>query len=105
VDYGNGIVKESDSGYFEQIYDKAGTYTISGFIRDSQGNWKGGSGSCQRLFYVSTAPLTRQPSTGTPTAFTVAALLGGTVGFAYLLAQKLAPKKFGSKAKTKQKKK
>jgi hypothetical protein len=104
IDFGNAIIKESDSGTFEQVYDRAGTYTVSGYIRDSKGNWKGGSGSCQKLFYVSTSPLTRQPSTGTPTMFTIAAILGGTVGFIYLLAQKLASKSHTPKLTPKRKK-
>lgn len=89
VDFGNGVVKESDSNAFEQVYDRTGTYTVSGFIKDTQNNWKGGSGSCQKALYVSTQPLTSQPATGTPTALTVIAILGGASGFAFMIAKQL----------------
>lgn len=84
LDLGNGIVKETTGNTFEQRYDKAGTYTVTGWVKDSQGNWKGGGGSCKQYVYVNTKPLTDQPKTGTPAEFTFAALGSGALGVALL---------------------
>lgn len=88
VDFGNGTPAESESNTFEHVYDSAGTYTVRGFIQDSKGNWKGGSGSCQKTFYVSTKPLVSQPATGTPTVITLFALSSGMAGMSLLILRK-----------------
>ncbi len=80
VDFGNGITKDSDGQTFEQRYETAGTYTVKGYIKDSQGNWQGGDDNCSRALYVNTKPIVRQPSTGTPTLFTIAGSLSGVAG-------------------------
>lgn len=88
VDFGNGIVKEGSGSSFEQRYESAGTYTVRGYVKDSQGNWKGGDSTCQRTLYVRTAPLTTQPKTGTPTDLTVFGVSSGIVGSVLLLGRK-----------------
>jgi hypothetical protein len=79
LDFGNGITKDSDGRTFEQIYDKAGTYTVIGSIKDSEGNWQK-SDSCKTTLYVNTAPITKQPSTGTPTLWSVIGMMSGSSG-------------------------
>lgn len=88
VDFGNGIVKEENSGLFEQAYDKAGTYTVKGYIKDSKGEWKGGTETCEVKFYAETKPLVSQPKTGTPTGLTVVSLLAGLVGGGLTILQR-----------------
>jgi hypothetical protein len=85
VDFGNGVVKEQSGEHFEQRYEQPGTFTIKGYIKDSQGNWKGGDSSCQRTLYVKTKPLTTQPKTGTPTNITVLAVTSGFIGLVMLM--------------------
>lgn len=77
IDFGNGQVKESNTGTFNLTYMTPGTYTIKGYITDSKNIEKGGDADCQVPLYVSGAPLTTQPATGTPTWFTVLGLLSG----------------------------
>lgn len=89
VDPGSGQLQESSTGTFTISYPTAGTYTIKGYVLDSQNNWIGGTGTCARTLYVTTQPLTRQPGTGTPTIFTIVAILGGAVGFSFLLVSKM----------------
>ena len=89
MDFGNGITRESDSNTFEQVYNTAGTYTVRGFIQDTQSSWKSGTGSCEKPFYVATKPLASQPETGTPTVFTLAALTSGIVGISLLASKSL----------------
>lgn len=88
MDFGNGIVKETTGNTFEQRYDRSGTYTVTGWVKDSQGNWKGGDGSCKQYVYVNTKPLTNQPKTGTPAGFTATALGAGVVGLVLLKLKK-----------------
>ncbi len=84
IENGLGNTLENTNGLFEQTYDKAGTYTVKGYIKDSEGVWKGGSASCQKTLYVKTAPLTSQPKTGTPTMYTVLSVLSGVIGISLL---------------------
>lgn len=77
VDFGDGTSEEKADNRFEKRYDRAGTYVIRGYTLDTRDSWKGGSGRCEKLLYVNTTPLTKQPTTGTPTAFTLFALTGG----------------------------
>jgi len=88
VDFGNSIVKETTGNTFEQRYDRAGTYTVTGWVKDSQGNWKGGDGSCKQYVYVNTKPLTNQPRTGTPTTLTTIAIGAGILGLILLQLKK-----------------
>lgn len=93
VDFGNGVVKESAGEYFEQRYEQPGTYTIKGYIKDSQGNWKGGDSTCQRTLYIKTKPLTTQPETGTPTNLTILAVTSGFIGTVMLFKRHALSKK------------
>jgi hypothetical protein len=88
LDFGNGITKESNGETFEQLYDKAGTYTVKAYVKDSQGNWRGGEGSCKRNVYISTKPLTSQPKTGTPTTITLLAITSGVAAVGFYMAQR-----------------
>lgn len=88
VDFGNGVVKESDGQVFEQVYDRSGTYTVRGYVRDSEGNWKGGDDTCQTTVYIETAPLTKQPDTGTPTGLTIFGITSGLVGLVALFQRR-----------------
>ncbi|MCD8484720.1 PKD domain-containing protein [Candidatus Woesebacteria bacterium] len=85
LDFGNGVVKESDGETFEQLYNQPGTYTVKGYIRDSQGNWQGGDGTCTSTVYIETEPLTKQPDTGTPTGLTIFGITSGIIGTVGLL--------------------
>lgn len=88
IDFGQGVVKEQSGSQFEQRFDQAGTYTIKAYVKDSKGEWKGGSGNCQRNLYVRTTPLTTQPKTGTPTDFTIFAITSGFIGSVMVLGRK-----------------
>ncbi len=85
LDFGNGITKDQNGSNFEQRYDKPGTYTVRAYVKDSQGNWKGGDSNCRATLYVETEPLKEQPKTGTPTLLSVAAVTSGIVGTVALL--------------------
>ncbi len=93
LDFGNGIVKEQSGEYFEQTFDQAGTYSIKGYVKDSQGNWKGGEGSCAPTLYVKTKPLTTQPKTGTPTNISIFAITSGFIGTVMLMRHLRVAKK------------
>ena len=82
IDFGNGIIKESDGQTFEQRYEKAGTYQVKAYIKDSAGNWQGGDESCAKPLYLETKPLTKQPETGTPTILSSLAISSGAIGAA-----------------------
>ena len=88
LDYGNGITKDQDGNTFQQTYTSSGTFTARGYIKDSEGNWQGGSGSCQQIVYVNTKPLQSQPKTGASTELTLAALGSGTLGIIFLKLKK-----------------
>ncbi len=88
LDYGNGITKDQDGKTFQQTYTSSGTFTARGYIKDSEGNWQGGDGSCQQIVYVNTMPLQSQPKTGAPTELTLAALGSGTLGIIFLKLKK-----------------
>jgi len=92
LDGGNGNVQENSNNEFEKRYETAGTYTIRGYIKDSQGNWQGGDSGCQRTLYINTKPLTSQPSTGTPTIFTILGLSSSFTGASLAIAKKLIRK-------------
>lgn len=88
LDFGNGIVKEGTGQTFEQLYDRAGTYTVRAYVKDSEGNYQTNDDSCKRTVYINTQPLTRQPETGTPTVFTILGVVSGVGGVALSLAKK-----------------
>lgn len=66
VDFGNGVVKEQTDKNFENLFNSAGTYAVKAYILDSQGNWKGGDGSCRKDASILTETLKEQPKTGVP---------------------------------------
>jgi PKD repeat protein len=80
LDFGNGVIKDSDSQNFEQTYTVAGTYTVKAFIKNSRGEWQGGENHCRENIYITTKPITKQPETGTPTIMSMLGLMSGTVG-------------------------
>ena len=89
LDPATGPALQSTNGMFSVSYSTPGTYTINGYILDSQNIWTGATPTCTRTLYVTTEPLTRQPGTGTPTAYTIIAIVSGTIGLSFLLARKL----------------
>ncbi len=88
VDFGNGNFREDYSDTFRYTYNNTGTYTIKGYMWDSEGVQKGGTGSCQQTLYVNTVPLTKQPNTGAPTTLALTALISGAIGATSLLLRK-----------------
>lgn len=88
VDTGTGQTLEESDDKLEWRYTTAGTYTIRAYIKDSQGNWQGGNDGCQRTLYISTEPLTTQPSTGTATWFTVSGLVTTGLGIGLELVRR-----------------
>lgn len=88
LEFGNGVTREGDGQTFEQRYETAGTFTARAYVRDSQGNWKGGEENCKKTVYITTKPLERQPSTGTPDVFTVSGIMSGVTGLAMALKQR-----------------
>ncbi len=88
LDFGNGVTKENSGETFVQRYETAGTYTARAYVKDSEGNWKGGEDGCKQSVFISTKPITTQPSTGTPTAFTILSISGGAAGIALQFIRK-----------------
>ena len=86
LDFGDGETEERSDRYFEHYYAAAGTYALKAEVKDSNGNWIT-SDDCSETLYVSTEPVTEQPSTGTPTLFTLTALFGGVGAGAYPLSK------------------
>jgi hypothetical protein len=85
LDFGNGVVKESTGRTFEQRYERTGSYLVRAYMKDSTGEYLGGSESCDHLLVIgSNQPLTRQPSTGMPTAVPIFGVLSGSFGIALL---------------------
>ncbi len=84
IDFGTGDVKsqQKDNNDFSHRYDNPGTYTVRAYIKDSNGNWKGGDDECKGTVYVKTEPITSQPDTGTPTFVSLGSLLAGMSGIA-----------------------
>lgn len=81
MDFGNGVVKESDGRTFEQIYEKNGTYETKAYVKNSHGDWVGGTDTCDRVITIaSSTPMKTQPSTGTPTALPLLGLGSGLMG-------------------------
>ncbi len=91
LDFGNGSVQDSANNSFERTYNQAGTYTVRGYIKNSQGQWVGGEDACRRQVYVTTQPLTQQPQTGTPTVLSLLGLSSGIGGIGlHYLKKKIA---------------
>jgi len=91
VNFGNGDSQDYSNNNFTYRYNRAGTYTIQAYIKDSEGDWVGGDDGCRRNLYINTQPLTKQPATGTPTVFSTIALLSGFGGTSLqLLKRKLS---------------
>lgn len=90
IEFGDGSSEEKDSRTFEHTYDTAGTYPAKAYIKDSHGEWRGGNSNCRTNVYVETKPLTKQPNTGTPTAFSIMGLASGGVSSAlFFLRRKI----------------
>lgn len=77
IDFGNGTIKQQDTGNFHLTYPAPGTYTVKGYITDSKNAENGGDGSCQVPLYITGQPLQTQPATGTPTWVTAVGLAAG----------------------------
>ncbi|MFZ5376743.1 MAG: PKD domain-containing protein [Patescibacteria group bacterium] len=88
LDFGNGQIEENSTGQFAKNYGTAGTYVAKAYIKDSQGNWQGGDDACRKNVYINTKPIINQPSTGTPTEFTIFGLGSGLVGTALTFIKK-----------------
>ncbi len=89
LDFGNGVVKDSNGRTFEQVYNRAGTYEARAYIQDTQGNWITDDTNCRRTFTIGTTRLlTTQPSTGTPTALPVAGAVSGVIGIGLQILKK-----------------
>jgi len=87
VDFGDGQKAESSSTReFEHRYEKAGTYTVRGEIKDSTDQWRSAD-VCKQTLYINTKPIEKQPETGTPTWFSLVALVGGLIAGAYPFIQ------------------
>ncbi len=86
LDYGDGNQVEANQEEFEHQYASPGTYKVKASIQDSTGEWKRSS-SCEQTVYVSTKPIAKQPSTGTPTWFSVLGLGSGALAFSYPFIQ------------------
>jgi hypothetical protein len=80
IDYGDGTSEEKTTPDFNKRYDTAGTYEIKGYILDTENNWQGGANECVTSLYVNTQPMKEQPSTGTPTLFTLLGIGSGFLG-------------------------
>ncbi|HUD19034.1 MAG TPA: PKD domain-containing protein [Patescibacteria group bacterium] len=93
VDFGNGQTQESTNGLFSSTYNTAGTYTIHGYVLDSQNIWTGANDTCTRTLYIETQSLTSQPNTGSPTWFTIVAIVGGITGISLVLSGSLSTQK------------
>ncbi len=89
IELGNGEVKENSSRFFDYTYNTAGTYTVKAFMKDSQGNWKGGSDNCQKSLQVlSTQVMKKQPKTGTPAILSISAIISVLAGVGLQYAKK-----------------
>jgi len=77
IDFGNGQIKTDNVGNFDLTFPNPGTFTINGYITDSKGVEKGGTGECSVPLYITGAPIAVQPDTGTPTWITVAGIISG----------------------------
>lgn len=86
IDYGDGNKVEASGGQFEYNYSQPGTYKVKAEVKDSKDQWKSDAG-CDQTVYVSTKPIDRQPSTGTPTWLSVIGLGGGALAFSYPFLQ------------------
>lgn len=82
IDFGDGNQVEANNGQFEHLYANPGTYQVKAQIKDSADQWLSDD-DCNQTIYVSTEPITKQPSTGTPTWMSVVGLGGGALAFAY----------------------
>lgn len=86
VDFGDGNQIETSSNQFEHSYLQPGTYKVKAEVKDSTDQWRSDD-DCNETVYVSTEQITQQPSTGTPTWFSIVGLTGGALAFAYPFIQ------------------
>ncbi|MGD9129735.1 MAG: PKD domain-containing protein [Candidatus Woesebacteria bacterium] len=88
VDYGDNSSEEKNNNFFQKKYHQAGTYTVRAYIKDSTGNWKGGSNGCKKTLYIKTKPLTTQPETGTNTMLSISGIFSGGMGIVLQILKK-----------------
>lgn len=88
LDFGNNATQEKNSNDFSRLYDKAGTYTVKAYVKDSKGNWQGGDDSCKKSLYINTDPITEQPETGTPGMISLVGFGSGVVGLGLRLIKR-----------------
>lgn len=86
IDFGDGNQVEASSNQFEHNYPQAGTYKVRAQVKDSSDQWLSDD-DCNQTVYVGTEPITKQPSTGTPTWMSVVGLGGGAIAFSYPFIQ------------------
>lgn len=86
IDFGNGQIKESNTGTFDLTFNAPATYTVKGYITDSKNNVKGGTDSCAVPLYITGQPIVTQPDTGTPTWFTILGMFSGLALLYYLFS-------------------
>jgi hypothetical protein len=89
MDFGNGVIKESNGRTFEQLYQNSGTYTVKAYVKDSEGSWVGGTESCSRTLTLSSqTAMTTQPKTGTPMFLPILGLVTGAAGLSLQLMKR-----------------
>lgn len=86
--YSENNKQEQTSHTFTKSFSEPGSYEVKAYIQDSQGNWKGGEGSCKKTLYVKTKPIAVQPKTGTPLIVSMASIGSGVLGLALRTVKK-----------------
>lgn len=86
--YSTNEQQEQSSNLFSKHFSQPGSYEIRAYIQDSQGNWKGGDGSCRKTLYVNTKPIVVQPKTGTPLMVKLGSIGSGVLGLALRTVKK-----------------
>lgn len=80
LNYGDGLEEEKTSNQFSKTYQTAGTYTVYAYIKDSHGNWKGGTGNCVKTLNIQNKPLVTQPKTGADGLISLIGIISGSGG-------------------------
>lgn len=80
LNFGDNQSAEQSTNSFSHYYSQAGTYTVYAYVKDSQGNWLGGSNGCVKAVTVKTASITQQPETGANLVISAFGLLSGITG-------------------------
>jgi len=87
VEYGDETKDEKETNEFNHVYTKAGTYTVKGFVKDSEGKLVGGTSSCTKSLRILTQTMTKQPETGVSVWIWV---MIGTAGISGIVLHRLA---------------